>query len=659
MASSAPAAFIGKSTLLRSEEFDWEAELTHWAFDASLLVVFVLSLVLSKLWRNRRPKASKAASRPAKQREGPSGPGFSNPARASHETPPWRQAAQKDPIALAHSILAASSGEVGEIRGEFRIHSDHLRSSVLDAYWRCRSRVDWSAFTPEDRDKIFGTACLAAAKLGRMEAVEEVIQDMRQREVPRTQEVYVALLKLLTSKRQFQDCLRLALMIRDDRLEVTDRAIWSCLCYSASEEKNWEGVLCFFQRLRIAGEATEKDYGNAIRAVLNMGDVSKAFGLLDEMMGRELMPDVYLFNAVYAACCTAGKHLDRATELLDLMESNSCALDGVTYNMLIKGYVQAKRVDEAFTMVKRMESAGFAATSVTFGTLLDACTSAGDMDKALIVFQALVSSGFEMNHVLFTTLMKGFARQGRTEEALRLLEDMQSQGVEPDMVTYSTLLKGLCDEKNLERAFVLFESMCRKGVPPDEVVFNCLLNGCAGAQNFELGERLIADMLRSGIKPPIASVSTMLKLYTECYRLPQAKELLETMQARFGVAPEPRLYLQLTHAGLRLRRWGFALEVLRAQVELFGLPFDHEIVKLGRVCANFNMLEAVIAILDFVLDKDRTCISAEQFQSVINCAAQKRRATMIRSLMELAQKYSIPVPEPCKAAQGTEQSEKE
>lgn len=641
-ASSQPA--IMRSSLVRSASPEWDTEIEHMMIDAGLIVVVLITLTLCKLWAlHRQPKGCQAAATPRRCRDKDGG------AAIAKQLPPWRQAATKqkdvksegrpwrqaaadhnDPMLLARSILSGSD-------------RNSQRSSVVDIYQRCRYRVEWSSFTPEETEQIFFSVCLAAARLGKIDFVEGVICDMRKRHIPRTQDLYGSLFKMFSAKRQFVDVVRLATFMRDDRIEVSDRAIWSCLCFAAGEEKAWDAVIFFFKRLRAVGEPTTKDFANAVRAALATGGLDLAISLTKDMAQYELVPDVYLFNNVFAACCAGGRHLEHALNLLETIGIKAGAVDGITWNTLIKGYTQAHRLDEAFLIVQKMEEEGFLANAVTFGTLLDACVSSGDMDRASVVFKSLVSSGCDMNTILFTTLMKGFARKGRVEEAMQVFQDMLSQGVEPDIITYSTLLKALCDAKELERAFAFFDSMIEGGVAPDEVVFNCLLNGCVIAKNLPLGERLLCDMVKCGIMPPIASISTMLKLYTECEQLQQAMELLRTMESRFGVASQQRLYVQVMQATLRMRKCSFTFEVFKEMIESVGMPSDEEISKLLRVCVNFNLLKAGLILVELALDKGFQRIRSEHLQGLLDAAVRKHQEAVVRGLVELAKKYTIPI----------------
>merc|ERR1712224_667212 len=137
-----------------------------------------------------------------------------------------------------------------------------------------------------------------------------------------------------------------------------DRAGWSCLLFGACELQCTEEAVFFFDGLVACGGASDKDYGNIIRHHANRQDGSKALACLEIMRAQGLEPDSFTYNAVFTAFCQTGKNLAVAERLFRTMKSGEeGGVDVITYNTLLKSYVQAKRLEDAFSLVSEMESA--------------------------------------------------------------------------------------------------------------------------------------------------------------------------------------------------------------------------------------------------------------------------------------------------------------
>lgn len=605
---------VKRSKIVRTETFDWDAEMHSIAIDAVVLVVFILVFGILKFRAHRKKTSSLKNS--------------------LTRTVPLKQCVGDRPqVPTSTHAAVCPAKEILTLAGE------RHRGRVLELYAKNRSSIDWSALPAEESYQVFFNICLAAGRSGRMDILEAVFRDMRKNSIPRTEDLYTMLLKICSAQRLFKEVLILAKWMRSDRISCTNRLAWSCLCFSAVEEKEWSAALFYFRSLVAVGEPTSRDFCNAMKAHISLGDAVAAYELVGKISEQGLEPDAVMMNMAFTACCADGKHLDLAEDLLKRMCGTMGAVDVITYNTLIKGYVQAGRLSDAFAVLKEMAEAGCSCSAVTFGTLLDACINNGDMDKAGVVFKMLQDSGCEMNHVLFTTLMKGFVRKGQVAKAMAVYQNMLDQGIEPDRVTYSTLIKAFCDSKDLQGALNFFQDVCAKGHAPDEVIFNSLINGCANCTNLELGERLFGDMVSYGVQPSVSTISTMLKLYAECHALPQAVELLEGMETKFGLVPEQRLYIQTIHAALRARKHNLTLELFKACQDQFGLLPDAETNKLLKACVGFNLLQTAVSFVEIMLEKGS--LNPQFFKIITDVAVKKKRTPVLRSVVELAKKHGV------------------
>eukprot|EP00746_Dinoflagellata_sp_MGD_P013803 gnl/MRDRNA2_/MRDRNA2_129977_c0_seq1.p1 gnl/MRDRNA2_/MRDRNA2_129977_c0~~gnl/MRDRNA2_/MRDRNA2_129977_c0_seq1.p1 ORF type:complete len:622 (+),score=131.78 gnl/MRDRNA2_/MRDRNA2_129977_c0_seq1:96-1961(+) len=512
--------------------------------------------------------------------------------------------------------------------------NDRHRGRALDLYLKHRKRIKWTLLDASEAEKVFFNFCMAAARQGEMTILEMLFQDMEEAGVSRTAELYSNVCKMITSKRMFDEALVLWRWMRKDQVEV-DRSTISCLLFAATQSKDNELALQFFEQLRQTKSALAADYGNACRVLVCTNRPVEAAHLVREMHANSIEPYRVTYQMVFSACCAEGRHLDLAQEILSSMRKMEGLCDSVMYNVLIKGHVQANRFDDALSWLAVMKEDNVAPSSITFGILLDACIDKCKMDIASLVFQQMIGSGLQMNAVLFTTMMKGLAKAGRIKDALEMYDHMMQQGIEPDLFTYSTLIKCLCDNKELESAFLLLDQMSTKGIAPDEVIFNNLLAGCVQCTNLSLGERLIQDMMNLGIKPSVTSVSILLKLHSKCQSLPQALELLRTMEARFGLKAEQRLYVQLINTCLSIRKGALALEAFTEMRSLFGLPAEADVAKFIRLAVQFKLQEESVKMAQVAL-KDGVKLASGDINSIHEVAMKSQNKSVLAQVSALS-----------------------
>lgn len=586
------------------------------SFDAGLLVLCLIAFVITKAYANKGKRQGSDPEMPKKSRlikgkQEPTGPNVS----------------LKSPERLLSLLLQPE---------------DQQRLNLLEVYRQYRTQADWKAISSDDCQRIFSNVSLAAARVGRGRVLESVFSDMDQLSIPRSPELYTTLLKMFTAKRQFQDTLALWQRMRADKVQNLDRVAWSCLLFAAAELCATDEAVLFFDQLVACGGASEKDYGNMIRHHASRQNGSQALACLEAMCAQGMEPDSFTYNAVFTAFCVGGKDLAAAEKLFQTMKSKATCVDAITYNTLLKSYVQARRLDDAFDLVTEMEAAGLSATSVTFGTLLDACINEDCMDRAKKVFRKMQDANCEMNTILYTTMIKGFVKMNKVDEVLHILKEMRDRGVQADTVTYSLVLKALCATGQMELALDLFQSICAEGLKPDEIIFNNLLTGCVACKNVTLGERLLDDMVRNNIKPSSATFSTLIKLYAECNDLTKAQRLLEQMQPRYGIAAEPRLYWQLVHACLRARQRQSVLEVFDALIKRHGAPDCQEISKLVRSCINFNMLDLAMQVISTSFAGGAS-VPCRDLQAMVDSALKKKKQGVADSIVELAAQHGLSV----------------
>lgn len=410
----------------------------------------------------------------------------------------------------------------------------------------------------EIREEQFYLALIQASiRVGHTDVVQELFQAMKRNSIARSLEFFQSTLKLLASKHLYQDCLMFYKLFKDEL--PAERTVCSCITFAAAECNEPSIALEVIEKL---DSSTGRDYQHVFRHFAKTGDSNQAVKLLAKLKDEGLEIESILVNVVLASCVAANR-LDMAN---DVMNEYSC-LDVVSYNTVLKGYVQVKDLEKCFELVEGMASAGITPDDVTYGTLLDACIADHDLDRATMVVDKLINSGCPMNTVLYTTFMKGFVRGHMLNKAMDLYRLMRAENMnghsdcKPDLITYSVLIKGNCDKRNLEQALCLLDEMFKDGVEADDIIVNHLLDGCGHVSNVDLGQKIFDDLIVSGrVKPSPYTVTGMMKLYGKCGRCNQALNLVKTMEQRFGIKPSVIIFTCLMSGCVRHKRLDEAFE---------------------------------------------------------------------------------------------------
>jgi len=305
-------------------------------------------------------------------------------------------------------------------------------------------------------------------------------------------------------------------------------------------------------------------------------------GLLDNMSRNRAM----------TVCAKAG-----ADKLFMELASDqwSQAKDVVTYNLLMKYYVEKRNTAACLQTFCEMWKANVKPSEMSVGIILDSCSQQSGQNKADLqhVFDLLMKSDLPMNRVNYTTYIKGILQAGRFDKAAEVLEHMRkTPELSPDLVTYSTMVKGYADKGDIAGGLKWLEQMISDGISADTVVFNYLLQGCS-VQAYDplFVDDLLSKLVSLGFKPCTGSISILLKVFVESSSWSKAFELLQSAGTRFGIAPEQRIYKQLALACHKAGETHWVhrtYKVMEEDLALRGERIDGSMHRLMRSYCKYN-----------------------------------------------------------------------
>lgn len=603
--------------------FLWETVYAS-RFELMAALLFVVGLRYGKLQSQQKQSIYKVALKPGSYKpRGQAGKASSRPSKAKSDAAPCNmpidqisEARLKDPSFVIPQIVQLCRSQL---------------SQALELYYAARQAgLKPEEVSAEERGNLYMQMVTAAIRGDETGEVKKIFSDLMKTGIGIDTSLLMSTVKLCTSKQLYSECLVLFDFVsKDPKFVLTDKTVWSCLLFCATEEKGQEKCNYFFQRLKECGAPQQKDYGNMLRLAGVKSDWQTALTLIQEMSKSDIEIESVQYNTALAVCVGAGR-ISEARTLLDAMELRGGVADVITYNTLMKGYAKAGSLDECFEIFERLKEKNLSPSQVTYGILLDGCINGDKVDRALELFEDIKKSGCQLNTILYTLLIKGFARSGDCKQAMNVYSHMQTEkSISPDLITFSILIKANCDSDRIEEALVLLGDMVSGGLKPDEVVFNNLISGCAKQGNAKLGKQLFADMIASRVRPSNATFSILIRMFHQSKNLEEAVEMIKKEPQKHRVEPEPRLFLQLIQCCIRERQGRRAVEVYEILCERT-LPTQAMHSSILSTCRKLHMYDTAAEILQIAASKG-AYVSQLDTNSILEGAFKKGKAPIVRS----------------------------
>jgi pentatricopeptide repeat protein len=366
-------------------------------------------------------------------------------------------------------------------------------------------------------------------------------------------------------------CFKEAILAYDhmaSRVEDGNGALWSVLLYNVVEAREFHRCKDVFQKLSTHTSPSGHDFVNMMRCFIGKQDMEGLRAILNELREAGHVIDSYTLNRSLAACGNVPSALYVAEELV---MSRICTeeMDGVGYNSLMKCNARSGRFARCLELRTEMLAKGLELSEITYGILLDASVNAKELACARTIFNDLCSSSLCLNVVHCTTFIKGLICAGQLDEAAGVLHEMNcSSAVKPDLIAYSTLVKAYAEVGNVPSSLKILEQMLQQNVRPDEIIFNSALGACCSFPMKSNNVMHTFDTLADyGMKPTTTTFSILLKslALTDAHVL--ALQVLCDAPAKFGIAPEMRLYTQLIRACVKSRDCRMGVKVFDAMLK--------------------------------------------------------------------------------------------
>ncbi|CAF4476376.1 unnamed protein product, partial [Rotaria magnacalcarata] len=296
-------------------------------------------------------------------------------------------------------------------------------------------------------------------------------------------------------------------------------------------------------------------YTAMFKGLINNHMAEKVFDLLDEM---ETKPDSFTLAILFKACADLAN--DRAIKigrkLLDEMPENyrndnvllSSAMhmlmkfgdiqnaerifrlnktkDIITYNAIIKGYVENKMFEKALDLFEQIQ---LKLDNVTYIIVFNACAGLPN-DRAIKIGQKLLDKmpeDYRKDVVVLNSAMHMLMKFGDIQNAERIFRLNKTK----DIITYNAIMNGYNLNDESSKCFKILEEMSHEDIVPNEITWNILIGACSQIGMIHRCEYII-DRIPLNIQNKRQIQNSLIDMWGKCGSVEKAQIAFKSIDDR-------------------------------------------------------------------------------------------------------------------------------
>lgn len=335
------------------------------------------------------------------------------------------------------------------------------------------------SFLAKESGCIYTIVCSSLAKSGRAFEALEVLEEMKDKGIPESSELYSLLIRALAEAREvvmveklFKEagekkllkdpemCLKVVLMyVREGKMERTLEVV---AAMRKGELKVSDCILCaivngfckqrgFAEAVRVYEwlmkqecEAGQVTYAITINAYCRLEEYDKAETLFEEMVKKGFDKCVVAYSNIMDMYGKT-RRLSDAVKLMAKMKQRGCRPNIWIYNSLIDMHGRAmdlRRVEKIWKEIKRMK---VLPDKVSYTSMISAYNRAKELDRCVELYQEFRMNRGKIDRAMAGIMVGVFSKTSRIDELMRLLQDMKIEGTKLDARLYTSALNALRD----------------------------------------------------------------------------------------------------------------------------------------------------------------------------------------------------------------------
>ncbi|CAE6091284.1 unnamed protein product [Arabidopsis arenosa] len=376
--------------------------------------------------------------------------------------------------------------------------------------------------------------------------------------------------------------------VREMGLCVPNAYTYNCLleAISKSNSSSVELVEARLKEMRDCGFHFDKfTLTPVLQVYCNNGKSERALSVFNEILSRDWL-DEHISTILVVSFCKWGQ-VDKAFELIEMLEERHIRLNYKTYCVLIHGFVKESRIDKAFQLFEKMRRMGMNADIALYDVLIGGLCKHKDLEMALSLYLEIKRSGIppdrgilgklicsfseesELSRItkviigdidtkcvmlLYKSLLEGFSRNDLVHEAysfirslmgnhesdgvseiVKLLKD-QNKAILPDSDSLSIVIDCLVKANKVDMAMTLLHDIVQNGLIPSLMMYNNIIEGMCKEGRSEESLKLLGEMKDAGVEPSQFTLNCIYGCLAERCDFAGALDLLKKMRF-YGFEP--------------------------------------------------------------------------------------------------------------------------
>lgn len=319
---------------------------------------------------------------------------------------------------------------------------------------------------------------------------------------------YHILVDILGSSKQFALLWDFLIEIRENQsFEINPEIFWIVFRAYARANLPNDAIRGFNRMVEFGIKPSIYDLDQLLHALCKRKHVKVAHQFFDNVK-HEITPTVKTYSILVRGLGDVGE-LSEARKLFDEMLERKCPVDILAHNSLLEAMCKAGNIDEAHGMLREMRSIGAEPDAFSYSIFIHAFCEANDIHSVFRVLDSMKRYNLVPNVFTYNCIIKKLCKNEKVEEAYQLLDEMIERGANPDEWSYNAILAYHCDHAEVNMALRLITRMTKENVMPDRHTYNMVLKLLVRVGRFDRATEVWESMEKRGFYPSVSTYSVM------------------------------------------------------------------------------------------------------------------------------------------------------